>query len=240
MGQFVRRFRLPSRARSVAVAKDGTMYVAMNQSIHVYDPAGSAVESWGDRGSGRGQFGLLTSLAITNDFIYIADAGNRRIHRFAINGDFIDEFAEKDDSLGEEGLIVPSPYLDLTIDAKGRLLHANPGRFRIEIRDAGGTLLRKWGRWGQDPAGFCGCCNPTNLAVFPDGRVVTSEKGIPRIKIHDAQGHMIQLLDTESIPAGSSGLDLAVDSHDNLYVVEPTRGLILVYQEEVRRNDETQ
>ncbi len=36
--------------------------------------------------------------------------------------------------------------------------------------------------------GFCGCCNPTNFALLPDGGIVTSEKGLNRIKIYGAHG----------------------------------------------------
>jgi hypothetical protein len=36
--------------------------------------------------------------------------------------------------------------------------------------------------------GFCGCCNPVYFTRRPDGKFVTSEKGLNRIKIYDAKG----------------------------------------------------
>ncbi len=41
-------------------------------------------------------------------------------------------------------------------------------------------LAASWGRAGSSVADFFGCCNPSHIARFADGRFVTSERGIPR------------------------------------------------------------
>ncbi|MBM3243119.1 hypothetical protein FJZ31_43220, partial [Candidatus Poribacteria bacterium] len=50
------------------------------------------------------------------------------------------------------------------------------------------TTLVGLGYLSMDIDGFCGCCNPVNFAMLPDGRFVTCEKGLPRVKIYDADG----------------------------------------------------
>ena len=44
-------------------------------------------------------------------------------------------------------------------------------------RGPDGELLGRFGRFdGQDPAGFPGCCNPTNVALGPGGEVVVTDE----------------------------------------------------------------
>ena len=45
-----------------------------------------------------------------------------------------------------------------------------------------------WGRVSLAIDGFCGCCNPCRFNVLADGRFLTSEKGLPRVKIYTADG----------------------------------------------------
>ena len=50
-----------------------------------------------------------------------------------------------------------------------------------------GTLLGHIGRFdGVDPAGFGGCCNPTNISVA-HGRVFVTEKADPRVKVYEIE-----------------------------------------------------
>ena len=72
--------------------------------------------------------------------------------------------------------------------------------------------------------GFCGCCNPSNIAFMPDGAFVTSEKSIERIKIYTPQGQYKHLVATpESFDEGTRGLDLAVDSQERILVLDPVK-----------------
>ena len=77
---------------------------------------------------------------------------------------------------------------------------------------------------------FCGCCNPTDIALLPGGRTVTSEKGINRIKVYDAGGRMISYISPEHFPEHSAGLDLAVDAEGRIYVAEPVNSEVFVFE----------
>jgi hypothetical protein len=107
-----------------------------------------------------------------------------------------------------------------------------------------------WGKAGSDIAGFFGCCNPSHLALLPDGRFVTSEKGIPRIKIYRADGEMEcvvagpQQLD---VPANSLGdprttesqlvFDVAVDGQGRILVLDHRSNSIRVFVEDATLKD---
>jgi hypothetical protein len=59
---------------------------------------------------------------------------------------------------------------------------------------------------------------------------VTSEKGIPRVKVYDRTGKMLAYVPPREFSPAAEGMDLAVDSRDRIYVAEPVRGRILVFE----------
>ncbi|MCX7803772.1 MAG: hypothetical protein N3A38_01150, partial [Planctomycetota bacterium] len=92
-----------------------------------------------------------------------------------------------------------------------------------------GRFMSSWGRPSMGLDGFCGCCNPTDIAVFPDGRVVTSEKGIARLKVHDPAGNVLAYIGPSFFDAGAAGIDLAVSFSGEIYAADPSSGRILVF-----------
>lgn len=79
--------------------------------------------------------------------------------------------------------------------------------------------------------GFSGCCNPSNIAILSDGSFVTSEKGIERVKIHDVTGEFNCLVaGPDKFQEGTVGLDISIDQHDRIYILDPKNGLIRVFE----------
>jgi hypothetical protein len=183
-------------AAAVLVAPDGSVYIARRTRIHKFDPDGSPAGSWGREESRRGRFRFITGMAVHGDFLSVADAGNRSIHRIAADGDYVDAMTD---------FQVPSAYFDCGTDQEGSLYVGHPSRHRVEKYDRNLQLTRFWGSHGNGVEEFCGCCNPTNLAVFPDGRVVTAEKGIPRMKVYDQAGVLLAYASPESLGVKEHG-----------------------------------
>ena len=78
--------------------------------------------------------------------------------------------------------------------------------------------------------GFGGCCNPSHIAILGDGSFVTSEKGIPRVKIHNRLGELVGVVaPSEQFDENTVGLDLAFDSQDRIYVLDPKRKAIRIF-----------
>ena len=78
--------------------------------------------------------------------------------------------------------------------------------------------------------GFCGCCNPSNVAFLSDGSVVTSEKGIERIKMYSPEGDFKCVVATPaSCNEGTKGLDLVVDAEDRILVLDPERRQVRIF-----------
>ncbi len=86
-------FRQPT---DVAWDSAGNSYITdgyINSRVAKYDRSGDWVKSWGEKGTGPGQFRLPHSIAIDrNDNIYVGDRTNRRIQVFDTDGKFLRMF----------------------------------------------------------------------------------------------------------------------------------------------------
>lgn len=228
-GTLLRSLTTSGPAVAVAVDADGNVYAAMAHKIEKHDAAGKRIATWGKQGGGSGELGYVTGIAVHGVNVYVADAGNRCIHRFAADGDFIATIGERDPDAGVPGIVCPSPYLDCAVDAEGNLLVTNPGRLRVERYRPDGELLGHWGEPGSKPGQFSGCCNPTNVALLSDGRVVIGDKLPPRVKVYDGKGKLLAHIGQEHFAADAAGLDLAVDAKGRLFVIDPESGKVLVF-----------
>jgi len=173
-----------------------------------------------------GQNSVLTAMVVTRDYIYAADAGQRLIHKLTRDGSKVESFGARDAARAIDGFIVPSPYFSLCMGFDGLLRVANPGRHRVEAWTLDGDYEYSWGTAGNTLEGFCGCCNPSYIAMFSDGRFVTSEKGLRRVKLFSADGRFI------GICAG--GRELGTDT-DPLPVAIDSRGRILLLDDAQRK-----
>ncbi len=215
-------------ARCVAVAEDGRIYAGLRDHVEVFGPDGERQASWAI----PAKKAWLTGLAWHKGELFVADSGSRLVWR--LDGKVLGRLGDKDKERNVPGLIVPSPYLDVAVGADGRVRVNNPGRHCVETYTVSGDLELSWGKPTAAIEGFCGCCNPIGLALLPDGRVITCEKGLPRVKVHAADGSLdCVVAGTESFPehakAGSArdpsdgtlgGLDAAVDSAGRVYILD--------------------
>jgi len=218
-GRRIGEQQLPAPAGAVALGTLGEVYLAFGDHIEALLPGGE-VQSW----PSLGERAVITSLAADGGAIYAADAGGRIVWRFDREGRLLGSFGRRELAAGRIGFVVPSPYFDLALGPKGDLWVANPGRLRIERYTLDGRLLESWGKASLALDGFGGCCNPSHFTILPDGSFVTSEKGIPRVKVYRADGKLESLVaGPEAFRAGTVGLDLAVDAAGGILIVDPAR-----------------
>ena len=230
-GRLLREWSTPSPARCVAVSDAGVVYVGEQVRVRTYDLQGRPLASWGQEGKGRGQFQYLTAIALSETNVFVADPGNRCVHRFDNTGDFIDDIGGRNADANYPGLVCPNPFLDCAVDEKGRLHVTNPGMLRVETFRFDGVLLGFWGKAGRQPERFWGCCNPTTIALTRGGRTVTGEKLWPRVKVYDADGRMLAFIGPQAFTPRTAGLDLALDSRERIFVTDPGDGKVRVFLE---------
>lgn len=224
---------LAGPACCVAVAKSGAIFVGLRDHVEVFNPKGERQAIWGS----PGKKAWLTAIAVAEKDVFVGDSGGRLLLRYDKSGKLVRRIGERDKDRSIPGLIVPSPFLDVEIAGDGLLRVNNPGRHRVETYTFDGDFEGAWGRPTAAIQGFCGCCNPINLALLPDGRFVTCEKGLPRVKIYSASGEF------ESVVAGvetfaengkvcgptdctAGGLDAVVDSQGRIWILDFVTGKI--------------
>jgi hypothetical protein len=150
---------------------------------------------------------------------------------------------QKDESRNIRGFIIPSPYFDVAVAPDGLLRVVNPGEHKIEAYTFDGHLEVSWGQRGLDVPAFCGCCNPAAMAILPDGRFVTGEKGIPRVKIYGPEGKFECVVVGPDILAPNFSattetrddlrlhpVDLAVDGKSRILVLDPNAGKLRIFE----------
>jgi len=220
-------FNLAEPGLCLATDAQGSIYVGMTNHVEVFDFSGSKKASW----ESLGERAWITSIAVSSNQVFVADYGNRCVWRFADSGTLLGQIDGKSEGNGATGFVLPSPYFDVAADPDGSVWIANPGRQRVERYGADGRRRSQWGAPGMTLDGFCGCCNPSHLALTPDGKFITSEKGLPRVKVYDRAGRF------ECVVAGPDrfardtvGLDVAVDSTGRILVLDPAAGAVRVFE----------
>jgi len=231
--------KLNGSPRCLTVTDDGTVYVGMKDRVEVYSPKGVHKANW----DSLGQNAVFTSIAVSEKDVFVADAGNRVVLRYDASGKLVRRIGEKDEDRNVPGFAVPSPYFDLAVAPDGLLRVASPGRHRVEAYTFDGDFEFSWGKTSMAIDGFCGCCNPVNFALLPDGRFVTCEKGLPRVKIYDADGVFVDVIaGPESFAENwrictlnglsncqTGGLDVAVDSQERVLVLDPIERVVRIF-----------
>ncbi|MFH1881106.1 MAG: NHL repeat-containing protein [Planctomycetota bacterium] len=234
------QIELTDAPRCLTVADDGKFYIGTKDHVEVYDNQGKQLASWDSLGDDA----VLTSIAVSKNDVFVADAGNRIVLRYDTAGKLINRIGAKDKARNIPGFVIPSPYFDLAVGRDGLLRVVNPGRHRIEAYTFEGDLEFFWGKFSNvDVKGFCGCCNPANFAILDDESFVTCEKGLTRVKIYDAEGTFVgvvagpeQLIEggTERIcyfpdQCQAGGFDVAVDAAGRIFVLDTIKNVVRIF-----------
>ncbi len=225
-GQEISRLTFEKSVRCITVSPGGRIYLGMTDHVRVLNSDGLRSSEWEKYNPDA----LITSIAATDTDVFVADAGNKIVLRYDPSGKLLGIIGKRNIEKGEIGFVVPSPYFDVAIGYEGLLWIVNSGRHALENYTLDGQLRSSWERTSIGLDGFCGCCNPTHMAILPNGYFVTSEKGLPRVKVHDQTGEFHTVVaSTEQFTEGTVGLDLAVDSQERILVLDPTAGIVRIF-----------
>lgn len=226
----------------MAALPDGRLLVGLKRRVIVLDVAGSVTATWPD----LGERAWLTSIAVdaapdadaSAAAVFVADAGNRVVYRYDMQGVLQGRIGEADKQRDIPGLVVPSAYLDVALDPMGSLWVVNPGKCGLENYRRNGELVSSWYRPGMAADSFCGCCNPAHIAFREDSTLVTIEKGLGRIKLYAPDTSLLAVVAT--LPPGSETTphtvespisDVAVDDDNRILVLNRPDSCIIIYDE---------
>ncbi len=241
-GEVVRAFSSEGRKRpfkvdvegeltAITVDTEGSIYLGVDNHIEMYNTSGEQQQRWDP----IDEQVYITSIAVFEDHIFVADYHNTEIHHFDTSGNKLNSFGD---------FILPSAYMDVAIADEDRLWVANTGRHRLEEYSFNGNMQTFWGEFSSEIHGFCGCCNPVNFALLPNGEgFVTCEKGLTRVKIYDPNGKFMgvvagpesfaqhdKITASPNYDTNRAGLDVAVDSKGRILVMDPALTQVRVFE----------
>ena len=192
-------------ARDIVVS-DNLIYLLFPTSIKVYSLEGQEVNGW-EACSDNSNY---CSLTLASGFVFVTDADNKNICKYTTDGTFI-KFINS-----PRGFVIPSYSFD--IDTWNDTIYCvNAGRQQIETYTAEGDFIASFGHPGGQPGAFSGCCNPAYITFTPEGDIMTSEKGNPRVCLFEKNGRFKSLLlNSKMLGGGSNAYDVKI-CDDKLY-----------------------
>jgi hypothetical protein len=227
-GKLLNEYELGEEPHTVEVS-DGIIYVAFEKRIQLINASGETLAEWMFEDDNS----YITAISITEENVFVADAGTRKIMRFNKAGELQSEFEGKADEDVLHGFIIPSPYFDIDINEYGDLWVVNPGMHTLENYTADGNLREHWKASGAQTENFSGCCNPAHFTFLPDGSFVTSEKGLVRVKVYKPSGEFLGVVaapDKFDEKIEGQAPDVAVDSEGDIYALDFDRNVLRVFE----------
>lgn len=221
------RINTTGTGTAIAAGRENYLYVGMENHVEVFTTDGILINTW----SPVEENCEITSIALFKNTILVADAENGFVYQHDKDGKLLQRYGTKDTTDEVRQFVIPSYYFDVAVDTNNNFWVVNPGRHILVSFNADGTVRAKWGKFSAGLDGFCGCCNPNHIIIMKDNTFITAEKGIVRIKQYSDSGELIcAVAGSDKFSGNSKGLDMAFDSRNLLYVLEPQAKMIHVFQ----------
>jgi DNA-binding beta-propeller fold protein YncE len=144
-----------NRCTHVAIdPRNGDFYVTDgygNARVHKYSPDGQHLFSWGQSGTGPGEFNIAHNVGTDKDgWVYVADRENHRVQIFDSNGKFETQWVNMARPCGlyidqEAGLV----YIGELGAAIGANIQATGLGPRVSIYDTSGNVVARLGNQGE-------------------------------------------------------------------------------------------
>lgn len=170
------------RPTNVALNRAGEIYVTDgygNARVHKFTPDGRLLFSWGEPGSGPGQFNLPHGIALDRDEnVYVADRENSRVQIFDARGKFLTQWTD----VMRPMQVVVDPAGNVLVAETGQRAGmfpwvekpANPPGARVSVFNSSGKLLSRWGG-GDDPCAAGDFFAPHDLRLDSRGDLYVGE-----------------------------------------------------------------
>lgn len=223
-GKLESSFSVNNDTRAIAV-NEHFIAIASEKNVAVYNHLGEQLFTTPSVSDSS----VFTSLALWDGDIVVADAGKRRILIFK-KDKLTNEIEGISGIKNLHGFIVPSARFDLSIDPENELWVVNPGMHALQQYTREGNLAGTWEKASLQIDGFSGCCNPAQITTLSDGRIVTSEKGMPRIKIYSSYGELISVVAPPSVFGKNTEASEVAAIGETIVALDTEQELIRIFE----------
>jgi hypothetical protein len=223
-GKLQRRWPTGRPALAVAVSREGLVYAGEEGQIEIFDPTTKTARVWRD----AAVLGRVTAIGFAGDAVLAGDAAARAIRRLDHGGRCLNTIAT-DSNVG--GLLIPNGVVSFAVDSEGVIHAANPGKHRVERYTPEGKLLGHFGKFSfHEPAGFPGCCNPTNISLAE--RIYVSEKAGPRLKVYSRAGEFQGVIAADCFDPNCKNISVQAGARGRVYAADTVKLQIFVFEPE--------
>ncbi len=191
-GAFETSWRMPATAKGkpvgMSVHPDGRLFVADTHyhRVMIFDRGGSLLGSFGQEGTGDGEFLLPTDVAIDAEgFVYVGEyQGNDRITKWSPALKFVKALGEQP----IEGHRLARPA-GIDIDDEQTLWIADACNHRIVRMSLDGEVLTTFGQFGSEPGEMR---YPYDICVSPDDTIMVCEYEGNRLQWFSKDGQSLR------------------------------------------------
>src|SRR5499425_2890634 len=169
-----------NRCTHVAFSPKGEFYVSDgygNSRVHKYSPDGKLLLSWGEPGTGEGEFNIVHNICTDADgWVYVADRENHRVQVFDRNGKYETQWNNLHRPCGLYMDYIRHPVCYIGELGPSMAVNRNSPNLgpRVSIVDHQGKLLARFGdpHAGLGPTAFLG---PHGMCVDSRGDLYVGE-----------------------------------------------------------------
>lgn len=223
------RFEKPA---GITVSADGFAYVSDYDNDHIlkFTSDGQFIKQWGRSGENEGELDSPSGLAVdAAGNVYVTDLYNHRIQKFSSDGTFLSSWGKKGKvnntrsalnfliGEGKENLFYYPAKIAVHPD--GEVYVSDSYNNRVQVFNAEGKYLRKWGGMGFWGGRFRVA---SDIAFGPKGQVYVADFYNNRVQVFNTAGKYLNQWGDAGKQTGQfdGPTGLAVDQQGDIYVVD--------------------